>query len=186
MKTHIVAVIDCSGSMASIANEASSGFNEFVKQQRELPGTADLTLIEFDNNVQKLYERLPLISVPTYHLRPRGMTALMDAIGDAIHTAQSRTSLETYDQVVVTIVTDGAENSSKRFSKVQINQMITDRQAAGWSFVFLAANQDAFATAKQYGIREEYVANFAANRAGTQAAYATMSAAVSQVRGTTY
>lgn len=186
MKTHIVAVIDCSGSMSSIAHEASSGFNEFVRQQRELPGEADLTLIEFDSTVQVQYRMRPLAQVPGYSLRPRGMTALLDAIGEAINIAQSRDSLERYDQVVVCILTDGQENSSRRFSQHTINKLITERQAAGWSFVFLAANQDAFATARQYGISEQYVANFRADAAGTQAAYASMTASVAQVRGVTY
>lgn len=186
MKTHIIAVIDCSGSMGSIASEASSGFNEFVKQQLGLPGEAALTLIEFDTSVQVQYRMLPLNRVPTYHLRPRGMTALLDAIGEAINIGQSRDSLEAFDQVVVCILTDGAENASKRFNKGQINALITERQVAGWSFVFLAANQDAFATARSYGISEQYTANFSADRVGTQAAYASMTASVAQVRGVTY
>lgn len=186
MKTHIIAVIDCSGSMGTIAHEASSGFNEFVRQQIALPGEAALTLVEFDNTVQVQYRMRPLNQVPRYELRPRGMTALLDAIGEAINIGQSRDSLEQYDQVVVCILTDGAENASKRFNKSQIGALITERQVAGWSFVFLAANQDAFATARSYGISEQYVANFAANAAGTQAAYASMTASVAQVRGVTY
>lgn len=182
MHTHIIAVIDASSSMSCIAREASDGFNTFVREQAALPGEATLSLLEFSDHVRPIHSGIPIDRFPGYHLRPSGMTALLDGIGAGIQIGDNTHA----DQTVVAILTDGGENRSRKFGHRQIVEMISTRQARGWSFVFLAANQDAFATARQYGIDDRYVANFAYSGDGATQAMRSLSTMTAQIRGTTF
>lgn len=183
MKTNIIAVIDRSGSMASISQEAVTGFDEFIEQQRRLPGEATLTTYLFDSIVRCIDSAVPLDSVKPLAGRYSvgGMTALNDAIGEALGFVPSPGSA-----TIVVILTDGQENSSRKWSVGQVAQAIRARQDAGWNFVFLAANQDAFATARNYSIDERYVANFEYSGGGVAQAMSTISATTTAIRGTTY
>lgn len=186
MKTEIIAIIDRSGSMGGIASDAIGGFNTFLKEQQAVPGEARLTTILFDHEQVTLHSAVPIESAPQLDNRtyvPRGSTALLDAIGTALNFHGQRIKNEGWtDKVIVCILTDGHENCSREFTADKIKEMVKHAEAHGWSFVYLAANQDAFATGAQYGIAAAHTMNFTANAAGTQTAYASMSNTVRSLR----
>lgn len=164
--TDITLVVDRSGSMAQVQEDAEGGVNTFIAQQAKEPGEALLTLVQFNTEYDFLHKGVPISQVPKYELVPRGMTALLDAVGRAINeTGERLAKMPEADRpglVVFVIVTDGQENSSKEFSKANIKEMIQRQQATyNWQFTFLGANQDAFAEAGGIGIRAAGVANCA-------------------------
>jgi hypothetical protein len=83
---------------------------------------------------------------------------------------------------VVCVITDGGENASREYTQAKVKEMTKHAEANGWKFVFLAANQDAFAAAQSFGSSGLYAGNFMANAAGTQAAYAATGATVRSLR----
>ncbi len=183
--TDITLVVDRSGSMQAIRADAEGGVNAFVAEQAKQPGEALLTLVQFDTEYEFLHRGVPVRQVPSYELVPRGMTALLDAVGRAVNeTGERLAKMEEQDRpglVVFVVVTDGKENSSREFSKDQIKQMITHQQEKyGWHFTFLAANQDAFSEAGALGINAAGVANYALNK--VEAAYRMTGSKVSRMR----
>jgi len=182
----IVCVIDRSGSMGSIVDDAIGGFNTFLKEQQKLPGKATLTLVQFDHEYEVICENLALKKVKPFTDKtyvPRGTTALLDAVGKTLNDVQKR--IADMDKgkrplkVIFTILTDGHENASREFSKSQIKTMIEklDKKKS-WDFMFLAANQDAFAEAHSIGIKAADAQAFAATGAGITAACASYSSGV--------
>ena len=161
--TDITLVIDRSGSMEAIREDAEGGVNAFVREQAKHPGEALLTLVQFDTEYDFIHKGIPVKQVPAYKLVPRGSTALLDAVGRAINeTGERLANMAEPDRpglVIFVIVTDGEENSSHEFSKARIKQMIDQQQTKySWQFTFLGANQDAFAEAGGMGIHAAGVA----------------------------
>lgn len=183
--TDITMVLDRSGSMESCRSDAEGGVNAFLRNQKQLPGEALLTLVQFDTEYEFVHRGAPIQSVPEYQLVPRGSTALLDAIGRAVNETGARLAAMPEPQrpglVVFVIVTDGQENSSHEFSKQRIHEMISHQaDAYQWQFVFLGANQDAFAEAGGLGIGNAGTAKY--SPANTQLAYAAASANVGRMR----
>ncbi len=180
MKTHIVFVMDRSGSMSSIADDAAGGFNQFVKEQRKLPGKARLTLIQFNTTNEITCTKSKLKEVPKLvvgeNYTPGGMTALNDALGWAINKHEDE------KKVIVGVMTDGHENSSHEFSKSAIKALIERKQKDGWEFHYLAAHADAFAEAGQLGISQAHTVQVSADAAGMEASYASMSKITTRYR----
>jgi uncharacterized protein YegL len=172
--------------------EAKNGFNDFLKKQKEVPGEANLTLVLFDHEYIVMHDGKPLQSVEeltdkTYV--PRGTTALWDAIGRAVTTVGERLDKtpehEKAEKVIVVILTDGYENASQEYNGERIRGMIDlQRKTYAWDFVFLAANQDAVATAKAMHIPKAAAMNFAPTGAGVKHAYACSSSYVRGLRTT--
>ena len=167
--TDITLVIDRSGSMEAIREDAEGGVNAFVREQAQQAGEALLTLVQFDTEYEFVHQGVPVKRAPAYKLVPRGSTALLDAVGRAINETGDRLAkMAEPDRpglVIFVIVTDGQENASREFSKAQIKEMI-DRQQTEyhWQFTFLGANQDAFAEAGGMGIDAAGVANYAPDK----------------------
>jgi len=183
--TDITLVVDRSGSMARICEDAEGGVNTFIDQQAREPGDALLTLVQFDSEYEFLHEGVPIENVSRYDLVPRGATALLDAVGRAINeTGERLAKLAESDRpglVIFVVVTDGYENASKEFGKPQIKQLIERRQRdSGWQFTFLGANQDAFAEAGSMGFHAAGVADYAADK--VSAAYLATSGKVARMR----
>ncbi len=183
--TDITLVVDRSGSMQDIRDDAEGGVNAFVERQAKEPGQALLTLVQFDTEYEFLHQGSLISQVPKYNLVPRGATALLDAVGRAINETGQRLSVMSEQDrpglVVFVIVTDGYENSSKEFSKARIKEMIQHQQEKyGWHFTFLAADQDAFAEAREMGILAAGTADF--SKHNVAAAYQATSAKVSRMR----
>ncbi len=185
MKTDITVVLDCSGSMASIAEEVIAGLNEFVRKQQGVEGEAWFTLVQFDDEYEVVHFRAPIADVPRVTSRtyvPRGSTALLDAIGRTITDISVRldgmAADDRPDQIVFAVATDGQENASHEFTRRQIFKMIREREASAvqpsWEFVFLAANQDAIAEGGQMGFAPAKSVDFDADAGGVSAAMSLM------------
>jgi Mg-chelatase subunit ChlD len=167
--TDITLVVDRSGSMAQVREDAEGGINTFITEQGKEPGQALLTLVQFDTEYEFLHKGAPIQQVPKYKLVPRGMTALLDAVGQAINETGERLAKMAEEErpglVIFVVMTDGLENSSKEFTKTQLKNMIERQQNDyNWHFTFLGANQDAFAEAGEMGIGAAGVANFALDK----------------------
>ncbi len=167
--TDITLVVDRSGSMESIRDDAEGGVNAFIAEQSQAPGNAFLTLVQFDTEYEFIHKGVPIQQVSRYTLHPRGSTALLDAVGRAVNeTGERLAKLPAADRpglVIFVVMTDGQENSSREFSKAKIKEMIERQQSVyQWHFTFLGANQDAFAEAGGMGMRADGVANFAMDK----------------------
>jgi len=163
--TDITMVIARSGSMQSIQSDAEGGINFFIEQQKQEPGEANVTLVQFDTDYEFVHSGIPIKQVPAFKLVPRGATALLDAVGRAINETGARLASVDESQrpglVVFVIVTDGEENSSREFTREQIRTMVEHQQSAyKWQFTFLAANQDAFAAGGSMGIDQDGIAAY--------------------------
>lgn len=167
-----VFLLDRSGSMESCWDDTIGGFNSFLEDQKATGGT--LTLIQFDHEYQLTYERIKIndvtpMSRETY--KPRGSTALLDAIGRLIKDWKGSSNPS------VVILTDGQENASHKFTKAHIKDLIDQKTKDGWTFAYLGANQDAFSEASSIGIAPGCTMNYDANR--TPDAMRVLSAAMS-------
>ena len=180
-------LLDRSGSMQSIADDVVGGFDTFFAEQRKLVGTATVTLVQFDG--QDPHEVL-VDARPIEHVRsiagrfvPRGNTPLYDAIGQLLARAERHVARggDPADQLVV-ILTDGYENASREFTAEHVNARIAELRKAGWTFVFLGANQDSYATGGRLAMAAGSTANFAASPAGVAASYVGLSRAVGEYR----
>lgn len=193
--TEIVCVVDKSGSMQSIVKDAIGGFNAFLEGQRKVEGEANFTLAFFDTGYTKIHDGVNVKNVePLNELSyfPSGGTALYDAVGKTIIAVGKRLSdipeNERPEKIIFAILTDGEENSSHEFNQTQIFDMIKhQKEIYSWEFIFLAANQDAFATAQGLNISSNNTLNFMATGEGVNAAYSKCSLAVTnyRVHGTT-
>ncbi len=155
--TDITVVLDRSGSMSSIKQEAENGLNHFISEQKGLPGYANFTLVKFDTEYEVTHKGVNIQEVGECRIEPRGMTALLDAVGRTINeTGERLNNLGEASKpglIVFVIVTDGCENSSHEFTKSQIKTMVEKQQSTyDWQFTFLGANQDAFSEAASIGI----------------------------------
>ena len=185
--THIAVLLDRSGSMESIKAETISGFNFFLNEQKKGGANASLTLVQFDTQATEIvHEARPIQSVPELNAdmyQPRGGTPLLDALGETIistgRTLEVIPEANRPDKVVFVIITDGQENSSHKFSKGQIKEML-ERQTNvyKWQFVYLGANQDAFAEAGNMGIVMGRAANFSPAHMATAFAVASENVAL--------
>ena len=158
-KTHIICVLDRSGSMSSIMKDSIGGFNTFLKQQKELPDDATLTVALFDDKFELLYDNINIKKAEELTSKvwfPRGTTALYDAICKTIHADKAKISkLKKKDRpnkVLVCVVTDGYENASKENSLDDTQKLIKECEKDDWNFIYLAANQDAFEVGRSFGI----------------------------------
>ncbi|MGB7415991.1 MAG: hypothetical protein WA902_17440, partial [Thermosynechococcaceae cyanobacterium] len=146
--THIALIADRSGSMSASQGEAQAAINTFIKDQANQPGMCTLSLAQFDNEYELIHDFAAIQDVPEYHLEPRGMTALFDAVGLTIASVGSKLAQMPESErpalVTVVICTDGAENASKEFSQQRIATMIKEqRETYSWQFIFLGVDIEA-------------------------------------------
>jgi hypothetical protein len=174
-KTSITVILDKSGSMSNVRGDTIGGYNTFVQTQKELPGTCDISLIQFSNSSEFTYKskniRELTEGVNASQYVPQGNTALLDAIGKAVIEKGKELADLPEDQrpgkVLFVIITDGQENASVEFNGPQIKQMIEHQQQAyQWDFTFLGANIDTFATADSLGISNDKALSFSTTKAG--------------------
>ena len=186
----IVVVMDESGSMDALRTDAIGGFNSFLKEQQATPGDARLTLVKFNSEPKKVCDGIPIKATPLLDERsytPAGNTALFDAIGDAIDSVGRRLSdtpePDRPGKVMVAIITDGEENSSKRFTRDMIKEMIWRQQNNyNWQFIFLAANQDAALSGGRIGIKREHCVSYTPDSDGSRLVYSTMNTMTQKLR----
>ncbi|MDO5401090.1 MAG: VWA domain-containing protein [Eubacteriales bacterium] len=188
--TELVFILDRSGSMAGMEADTIGGFNAMIERQKRLPGRAYVSTVLFDNDCQVLHDRVDIGQVQPMTREQyvvRGCTALMDAIGGAIHhignVHKYARPEDVPEKTVFVITTDGMENASREYSSRRVKELITRQQEQyGWEFLFVAANIDAVETAAHIGIRPERAANYSQTSRGTQSVYEAVDCAVEAVR----
>jgi len=187
--TEIVVLLDRSGSMSRIQIEMMLGWKTFMDEQLRHPDPAVVSLYQFDDQFEAVYEERAIRDAVLV-LRPRGDTALLDAMGRAITLVGERLAKKREEhrpgKVVFLVITDGMENRSHEFSRLKIAEMVKHQQEKyGWQFAFLGSNLDSFAEAQSLGIERGAVANFQSNAAGVQAMYGASSRGLSAYRSAT-
>lgn len=171
-KTDITIILDRSGSMETIKSATIESINSFLTAQKAAEMETSITLIQFDDQYEVLYEdqnihQAKYLNQETY--QPRGMTALLDAMGTTIKLTNKKLKNAKVkpDHVLLVIITDGEENASNKFKRSEIFQMIRKReQKNNWKFIFLAANQDAIVEGQKYGIKAHQSLTFSHDKNG--------------------
>lgn len=173
IRTHYLFVIDKSSSMRSLAGSTISGFNETLGDIQAEDPEAPVTLVLFSDEAEMVFASRPARQVPPLsesNYRPGGWTALYDAMGKAIQEAEP--AVIEGERALVCIITDGQENSSRRFDKQQAMALVQRLEGQGnWTFTYLSAAPEAFADARGFGLRAGNTQSFDASPVGTRAAW---------------
>ena len=188
--TELVFILDRSGSMAGLESDTIGGFNAMIEKQKREPGEAVVSTVLFDNECEVIHDRVDIQKIEPltdkeYYVR--GCTALLDAVGGAIHHIGNVHKYAREDdrpeKTLFVITTDGMENASRAYSYGRLKAMIQrQKEKYGWEFIFLGANIDAAKEAARFGISEDRAANYHADSVGTAVIYEAMSEAVCSVR----
>jgi len=190
--TEIAIVMDESGSMQSTALDAIGGFNSFIDAQKKIEGEANVTLVLFDNKYEVVYNGIPIEKITELTsdvYSPGGGTALIDAIGKTVDSVSDRIGAmdeeEKPDKIIVIVITDGEENSSRIYKGADVSKKIKEHQEReGWEIIFIGASADVLDQAEDLGIRSDRMMGYVADGAGTRGVYMGMSEAVSSYRAT--
>jgi len=188
--SELVFILDRSGSMSGLESDTIGGFNSMIEKQKKEAGTAVVSTVLFDNESVVIHDRLPLENVPRMTEREyftRGCTALLDAVGGAIHHIGNVHKYARKEDVpkktLFIITTDGYENASKHYTYEKVRRMIErQKEKYGWEFLFLGANIDAAAEAKRFGISADRAVTYKCDEDGTALNYEVISDAVCSVR----
>ena len=188
--TEIVFILDRSGSMAGLEDDTIGGFNAMIEKQRKEAGEALVSTVLFDHETEVIHDRVDIrriepITRKEYYVR--GSTALLDAVGGAIHhignVHKYAREEDRPEKTLFVITTDGMENASHKYSYARLKAMIErQKEKHGWEFLFLGANIDAAREAARFGIGADCAANYHADSEGTNVIYETVSEAITQVR----
>lgn len=188
--TELVLILDRSGSMSGLESDTIGGFNSMIEKQKQEPGEAIVSTVLFNDVSEVLYDRIPLDRIRPMTRQdyvPAGCTALLDAVGGAIHhignVHKYARNEDVPEHTLFVITTDGLENASRKYSAERVREMIQRQKSRyGWEFLFLGANIDAVETARSFGIAEDRAVNYHSDGAGTQLNYRVLSNAVRSVR----
>ncbi len=188
--TELVFIIDRSGSMQGLEADTIGGFNSMIEKQKRDEGECFVSTLLFDNVSEVLHDRIPLEEVKPmtgkdYYVR--GCTALIDAIGGAIHHIANVHKYARKEDVptntLFVITTDGMENASHKYSSDKVKKMIEhQKKEYGWEFLFIGANIDSVETAAKIGISSDRAVNYVHDGEGTEIMYDTISMAASNLR----
>lgn len=188
-RTIINIVLDETGSMNSCRDSTISSFNEYINSQKNLEGECLVSLTMFslawgsspETYVRDSYRNLPISNVPDLtpdKFVPNGGTNLYDAIGSTIRRIEK--TVDSRDNILVVIITDGDENSSREYTLDSIKTLVSEKEKEGWTFVYLGANQDAWQVGARFGLSKGQTMTYdVANMAGTMA---TLNAATTSYR----
>ncbi len=188
--TEVVFILDRSGSMSGLEGDTIGGFNSMIEKQRKEEGEAYISTILFDDRTEVLYDRVPVGKVEPMNDRQyyvRGCTALLDAIGSAIHHISNvhkyAREEDRPEKTLFIITTDGMENASRIYDYKKVKKMVeTEKDKHGWEFLFLGANIDAIEVAGRFGISADRALNYECDSAGTALNYRVLSETISAVR----
>ncbi|NLI60633.1 MAG: VWA domain-containing protein [Clostridiales bacterium] len=190
--TELVFILDKSGSMAGLETDTIGGYNAMLKKQQDVEGECRITTVLFDNNYELLHDRIDIRAVRPITEKEYsvgGTTALLDAMGRTIHkiiNVQKNTD-EAYraEKVMVVIITDGYENSSREYSAEKVRSLVQQQKDKyGWEFIFLAANIDAVETARHFGISRDRAQNYHADSDGIELNFRVMGETITAYRHT--
>ncbi len=188
--TEIVFILDRSGSMSGLESDTIGGFNSLVKKQRKEDGEAIVSTVLFDDTCDVIHDRVPMDKVEkltedVYFVR--GCTALLDAVGGAIHHIGNihkyARDEDRPEKTLFIITTDGMENASRRYTYAKVKKMVErQKDKYGWEFLFLGANMDAIEAAENIGIRADRAVTYQCDEEGTALNYEVMEEAIHHVR----
>ena len=189
--TEIIFILDRSGSMSGLEADTIGGFNSMIEKQKKADGEAMISTVLFDNVSEVIHDRVSVLDIQPMTDKDytvRGCTALLDAIGGAIHHIGNihkyARAEDVPEHTLFVITTDGMENASRHYNAERVKQMIERQKARyGWVFLFLGANIDAVETARHFGIGADRAVNYHSDSAGTQLNYEVLSEAICAVRG---
>ncbi len=187
--TEIVYILDRSGSMGGLEADTIGGFNSMMEKQKKTGEKAVVSTVLFDDECEVLHDRISIDRVEKmtdedYYVR--GCTALLDAVGGAIHhignVHKYARPEDRPEKTIFVITTDGMENASSHYSYDKVQKMVKRQQKKyGWEFIFIGANIDAYAEAQRFGIRKDRAVNYVCDDIGTANVYAGVSKAVCSV-----
>ena len=188
--TELVFILDRSGSMAGLESDTIGGFNAMIEKQKKQDGGCYVSTVLFGDESKVLHDRVKLGDIPKMTDKDytvRGCTALIDAIGGAIHHIGNihkyARNEDVPEHTMFVITTDGQENASHRYTSEQVKKMIErQKEKYGWEFLFIGANIDAVETAARYGISRDRAVNYNADVEGTHILYESVAKAVCNVR----
>lgn len=186
--THIIPVIDRSGSMSSVAGAAIDGFNEFLKEQKKLKDKATMSGVIFNENIETLFDgkTLPIKDVPELTMEkfnPNGWTALYDAIGKAVNNYKATPAGKAgKEKVLVLVITDGHENKSTEFKQKDVVDLIAYQKKQNWQFIFLCSTEDALTIGAGLGFAAGNTHKFDNNAQGNKKLYNKVAKATANYR----
>jgi uncharacterized protein YegL len=188
--TEIVFILDRSGSMCGLEPDTIGGYNSMIEKQKNEEGEALISTVLFDNETEVLHDRVPIgkiepITEKEYFVR--GSTALLDAVGGAIHHIANihkyAREEDVPEKTLFIITTDGMENSSREYSYDKVKKMVEKRKEKDhWEFIFMGANIDAVSVANKFGVDRSRAVRYECDGAGTALNYKVMSKMVSCAR----
>lgn len=189
--TELVFILDRSGSMAGLESDTIGGFNSLIEKQKQEEGECLVSTVLFNQQCTVLHDRVKLSEVEKMSGKDytaQGCTALIDALGGAIHHIGNIHKYARKEDVpaktLFVITTDGLENASRRYSSDEVKKMVErQKEKYGWEFLFIGANIDSVETAGRYGIGADRAVNYYADKQGTEVLYATVAETLCQVRG---
>lgn len=188
--TEIVFILDRSGSMRGLEADTIGGFNSMIDRQAKEDGEAYVSTVLFDDICEVLYDRVPVSKVEPMNEKQyyvRGCTALLDAIGGAVHhivnVHKYAREEDRPEKTLFIITTDGMENSSHIYTYEKVKRLVEmQKNKYGWEFLFLGANMDAIEVAGRFGIGADRAINYECDSVGTTLSYQVLSETVSAVR----
>lgn len=187
--TEVVFILDKSGSMSGLESDTIGGFNSMISKQKKEKGEALISTVLFSDNSRVIHDRKNVKEIKKMTSKEYsvgGCTALLDAIGDAIHHIKNIHKYireeDVPENTLFVITTDGLENASHKYDYKQIKKMINKQKELGWEFMFLGANIDALETADNLGINREMAVNYNNDSKGTALNYETICESISELR----
>jgi len=185
--THIVLLLDRSGSMSSIKKDMDGGIKTFLAEQKLESGDCTITAAQFDTDYEILHNMKPIADVDKIEIKPRGGTALIDSMVRLINeVGNDLSSLDEEAQperVLFVTITDGEENCSREFTNKDLSELIAQQEKDfSWNFTYIGANQDAFQSASKFGGRMDNSLNYEASSRGVDKMFSKLSSATSRYR----
>lgn len=184
--TELVMVVDKSGSMHHLRQDTIGNFNSVIEEQKNSDASGDVyvTTVMFNHSSDKIHDRKNIQEIKNItekDYRPQGCTALLDAVGNTITELSNNKDIDGH-KVVLVVITDGLENSSKEFDVNKIKKLVEEKKKENWNFIFLGANIDSFSESGKLGMDKHCTRNFVASADGVKEAFGRVSTAINQVR----
>ncbi len=180
--TELVVIIDKSGSMSGLESDVVGGFNSLIEEQKKLEGDVTVTTLLFDDCYYIIHDRENINNIKPMEAsiyKPSGCTALLDTLGSAVmHIKSIYKSLKEDaipEHTIFSIMTDGYENASHKFTYDMVKELISGEEKNGWQFIYQAANIDAKKEGSKLGINLDNVDDFECTPDGVCNNFATCS-----------
>ena len=184
--SELVFIMDRSGSMSGIASDMEGAMKEVISKQKDKEGDVLVTYVRFDDEYEEVFHEKNISEIDGFSLKPRSMTALLDAIGKTVNKVERRFNqkdeADQPERILFVIVTDGGENASEEFTRPQIFEMIKKREKKGWGFIYLGSNQDSFVEGNKIGISHGRTMSYDSTELGVTTAFASASDYVKSYR----